>query len=315
MHLSIFTRTTPLLLSFCLFLCLPAIAFSSECHKEGRWLVPGTEKFTCTAELVKTTRNQRVVLLGEQHDIAEHHRWQLQTISALFALHENIVLGFEMFPRRTQPALDQWVAGDLSETEFLEQSDWSKVWGYDSALYMPLFHFARINRIPMLALNIDRSAVRTASKKGLSQMTSEERQGVSIPAKASDDYLALLANTFSGHGHKEDEDKKTIKETLKDEQFLRFVDAQQLWDRAMAEQLASAAHSDSSPLVIGIMGTGHIVERFGVPHQLADLGINKTRVLLPGNPNIPCDEITARTADGIFSLSDYQEPCPTTGHC
>lgn len=89
---------------------------------------------------------------------------------------------------------------------------------------------------------------------------------------------------------------------------MRFVDAQQLWDRAMAEKLAKAAQSNQAPLVIGVMGTGHIVERFGVPHQLANLGINKTRVLLPGNSNIPCDEITTRTADGIFGLSDYSEP-------
>ena len=230
-------------------------------------------------------------------------RSQLQTISALFTLREDIVLGFEMFPRRVQPALDQWVAGNLSETQFLEQADWSKVWGYDSALYMPIFHFARINKIPMLALNIDRSAVRSASKKGLAQMSEDERQGVSLPAPASADYLELLANTFGGHGHGD----AAIEETIKDEHFLRFVDAQLLWDRAMAEQLANVVRSKQAPLVIGIMGTGHIVERFGVPHQLADLGIGQTRVLLPGNDDIPCNEITARTADGIFGLSRYKE--------
>lgn len=282
---------------------------ANECHKDGLWLIPETKDFATTAELVATTHDQQVILLGEQHDIAEHHRWQLQTVAALSAQYSDMVLGFEMFPRRVQNALDEWVAGELSENEFLEQSDWKKVWGYDAQLYMPLFHFARINKIPMLALNIDRTAVRTASKKGLAKMTSEEREGVSTPAPASKDYLELLANTFGGHGHGD----STIEETLESDRFLRFVDAQQLWDRAMAEQLASAVktandNNSPAPLVVGIMGTGHLVERFGVPHQLADLGIDSTQVLLPGDSDIPCAEITKRTADAIFSLSDYKEP-------
>ncbi|MBL4852202.1 MAG: ChaN family lipoprotein [Gammaproteobacteria bacterium] len=283
--------------------------------RKGAW------KFISTAELAPTLRNQQVVLLGEQHDIAEHHRWQLQTVSALFALNNELVLGFEMFPRRVQPALDKWVAGELNEAEFLNQSDWDKVWGYDAALYMPLFHFARINKIPMLALNIDRSVVRIASKKGLNKMSIDERQGVSLPAPASADYLKLLANTFNGHGHpKTTTGHISVEATLKNEHFLRFVGAQQLWDRAMAEQLANAVltntvkskngQSTTSKLVIGIMGTGHIIERFGVPQQLADLGISKTQVLLPGNSDTPCAEITARTADAVFILPTYEELAP-----
>jgi len=332
MRLLIFTPIKSLLF-LCLSVGLSTSVFASDCHTEGRWLIPssqhpvsstgqalqkrkGTWKFISTAELAPTLRNQQVVLLGEQHDIAEHHRWQLQTISALFVLNNELVLGFEMFPRRVQPALDKWVAGELNEAEFLDQSDWNKVWGYDAALYMPLFHFARINKIPMLALNIDRSVVRIASKKGLNQMTKEQRQGVSLPAPASADYLKLLANTFNGHGHPETSTGHTsIEATLKNERFLRFVGAQQLWDRAMAEQLANAVkskngQSTTSKLVVGIMGTGHIIERFGVPQQLADLGISKTQVLLPGNSDTPCAEITARTADAVFILPTYEELAP-----
>ena len=66
-----------------------------------------------------------------------------------------MVIGFEMFPRRVQPALDRWVAGELTEAEFLQQAEWGKVWSMPAELYLPLFHFARMNRIPMLALNID----------------------------------------------------------------------------------------------------------------------------------------------------------------
>ena len=41
------------------------------------------------------------------------------------------MIGFEAFPRRVQPVLERWVAGQLSESEFLAQSDWRNVWRFD----------------------------------------------------------------------------------------------------------------------------------------------------------------------------------------
>ena len=97
---------------------------------------------------------REVLLLGEQHDDADHHQWQLQVLAGLHALRPDMVIGFEMFPRRLQPVLDRWVAGELSVKEFLRQAEWEKVWNTPPELYLPLFEFARLNRIPMLALNI-----------------------------------------------------------------------------------------------------------------------------------------------------------------
>ena len=85
-------------------------------------------------------------MLGERHDSAEQHRWQLQTLTGLHAYRPNLVIGMEMFPRRVQPALDRWVAGETTEQQFLAESDWRTVWGYDSQFYMPILHFARMNR-------------------------------------------------------------------------------------------------------------------------------------------------------------------------
>ena len=40
----------------------------------------------------------RVLLLGEKHD--DPDRWQLNTLRALLNLRKDLVLGFEIFPRR-----------------------------------------------------------------------------------------------------------------------------------------------------------------------------------------------------------------------
>jgi len=65
-----------------------------------------------------------VVLLSEQHDNAEHHRWQLQLLAALHAHNPDMIVGFEMFPRRVQPSLDRWIAGALDVQKFLKEADW-----------------------------------------------------------------------------------------------------------------------------------------------------------------------------------------------
>lgn len=99
-----------------------------------------------------------VVLLGERHVSEDDHRWQVQTLAALYALRPDMVIGFEMLPRRVQAALDRWVAGELTVKQFLEQTGWDDIWGMPAELYLPLVQFARINHIPMLALNIDGSS-------------------------------------------------------------------------------------------------------------------------------------------------------------
>ncbi len=125
-----------------------------------------------------------VVLLGEQHDEDDDHRWQLQVLAALHAQRPDMVIGFEMFPRRAQPVLDDWVAGKLTVRQLLEQSQWDSVWKLPPELYLPLFQFARINRIPMVALNVDRKLTRAIAEKGWDAIPVAEREGVGRAAPA-----------------------------------------------------------------------------------------------------------------------------------
>ena len=90
----------------------------SECVPVGSWIVPGVRRINDN-EVISHAANQSVVLLGEAHANLEHHRWQLQMLVSLHTVHPNLSIGFEMFPRRVQKVLDQWVAGELSEAEFL----------------------------------------------------------------------------------------------------------------------------------------------------------------------------------------------------
>jgi len=271
-----------------------------HCVALGSWVIPGVGE-TTQREVIVQASKASVVLLGETHVNADHHRWQLQTLAALHAMRPNMVIGFEMFPRRVQAVLDKWVAGELSESEFLRASEWNFVWNTDANLYLPLFHFARMNRIPMRALNIETNLRRQVVEKGFYGIPVEEREGLTYPAEPSQAYIEYLLPIYKQHDRK---DRKAGEIAYDDPDFRRFIAGQQLWDRAMAQilQQAVAESVANKPLVVGIMGTGHVLHGFGVTHQLRDLGIKHVAALLPWDSDKSCKQLVAGVADAVFGV-------------
>jgi uncharacterized iron-regulated protein len=276
-------------------------AAAPACVAPGRWAAPGAPAVSLEEPaLLRSLSARRVVLLGEAHDSAEHHRWQLQTMAALHALHPDMVVGFEAFPRRVQPALDRWTAGTLSEKEFLAASDWRNVWGMDPELYLPLFHFARMNRIPMLALNVERRLAAAVREKGFDAIEPARREGVTKPAAPAQKYVDFLFPIFAEHEKERPGSTKPARDSV---EFRHFLEGQTLWDRAMAQALADAAAKRPGALVVGVMGRHHAAHRYGVPHQLADLGVRDAAVLLPWGEDESCAELVAGIADAVFGVA------------
>lgn len=283
------------------------------CLEPAAWytLDTGGPRRTDAASLLRDVARHQVVLLGEQHDSVEDHAWQLQTLAALHVLRPQLVIGFESFPRRVQPALDRWIAGELSARQFLEQTEWEKVWRFPPALYMPLFEFARLNRIPMVALNVERTLTEAVSARGWDAVPDAQKEGVSRPATPPAAYENTLYDVFLLHAKNHPQRKNTGRN---DPPFRYFVEAQITWDRAMAEALAARALSparNAPPLVVGIAGSGHLRHGHGVAHQLRELGVREVATLLPVHGTNPCAELKAGLANGVFAAARAPtEPAP-----
>ncbi|WP_245781541.1 ChaN family lipoprotein [Halomonas saccharevitans] len=245
-----------------------------------------------TAALMPELAERRVLLLGEQHDRLDHHRWQLYTLAALHAHRPSMVIGLEMLPREAQPALDAWSAGELDEDDFLAASDWQQAWGFDPALYLPILHFARMQRIPLVALNVTPALRGRLAMQGWGAVPAEERFGITPPA-----YRERLTAIFERHVDLDDDPAG----------LERFIAAQLVWDRAMAAALADAARPGNlagpDPLVVGLMGQGHLADGDGVPAQLNDLGLTDHQSLLPWTPQGDC-AAPAEHADARYVLGD-----------
>jgi uncharacterized iron-regulated protein len=274
------------------------------CVPVGAWVIPGKSKKQ--QSVLRSLAKHDVVLLGESHDEAEHHRWQRHTIAALFGYRPDMVLGFEMFPRSVQPVLDRWTKGELDEAAFLREVDWQQIWGFDPKLYMPLFHFARMHRLPMLALNVDQETNRRVAQRGLAALGSE-REGVGVPAAASSSYRARLFESFKTHP------ASGAEPSASSEQFSHFVEAQLFWDRAMAEAIAGALRKGRRPLVVGIMGSGHVEYGDGVAHQLAALKVNDVVTALPWSSGADCPPGIANLIFGLAPPAATRTPPPRVG--
>ena len=201
-----------------------------------------------------------------------------------------------MFPREVQPILDDWIAGKLSEAQFSTKRLARGLAVRPGALHG---HFplrtgachpdAGAQRRPAL--------IRAVSRDGLQATPAVLREGVGDPAPPSAAYRHWLAAVMAEHspGKQVDEGRSA-----------RFVQAQQVWDRAMAEGLAVAARSRPGSLTVGVMGTGHIIHGFGVPHQLRDLGIDSIAAAIPWDADTSCRDASAArpTSSSPFANCD-----------
>lgn len=267
----------------------------------GQWIDPETGNTLSNRTVIENASKSSAVLLGEKHDEAAQHRWQLHVAAGLLARHDNIAMGFEMFPARLDPVLAEWVNGDLSEEAFLEKAEWGTVWGFPPELYLPLFRFCRQFRIPMHGLNCRRSLVTEVGKLGWENISEADRDGLTPAAPATPEFRKWIFGFMGGN--------LPMAGALtgpEDPKLDRFCRAQQTWDRSFACRIADIRKQDNPPLVIGIIGRGHLEFGHGTPYQLADLGVEDVTILLPqtGEETPP-----AGIANAVFGM-DPGEAAP-----
>jgi len=291
----------------------------NSCIVPNQWYNPDDMGLIDRNKFLRDAAKGRVALLGEHHAQGDHQRWALHTLVALHALNPNMAIGFEMFPRKAQPVLDKWIAGELTEAEFLEQSNWQKYWNFDSRYYMPLFHFARMNQIPIHALNVSKDLLKKVRKAGWQNIKAEDREGVADPAPPGDGYKNLLIAIYQQHGAHKPGAKKGEQDTaaaLKSPGFKRFLQGQTLWDAAMAQIIFHETQQNPSLLFVGVMGSGHVINDYGIPDQLKSLGQREVTTMIAWHDDFGCEGIDGQFADAIIGMQIPEEaaqPKPKLG--
>jgi len=217
-----------------------------------------TGYYVTGSEMLDAAADTRIVYVGETHDNPASHRQELEILRGLANRHPGrIALGMEMFNHNQQEALDRWVAGELSENDFLKKTGWLNGWGMDFDYYKPLLNFARDKNIPVIALNADKKTVRTVAQKALPELTKKERE--MLPEMDMDDpyHKSMVAAIYGGHDSGENHSDG-------------FRRVQTLWDETMAESIAAyLSSSDGSDKHMLVVAGGHHVRfGFGIPRRV-----------------------------------------------
>jgi uncharacterized iron-regulated protein len=199
----------------------------------------------------------RVVFVGETHDNPASHRLELEVLTAMAERHPGqISLGLEMFTTEQQEVLDLWVAGTLTEKEFLKQSGWHSGWKMDFALYRDILLYARDQKIPVIGLNSPRELVKAIGQTPIDQL--EPEQQARLPEMDLDDpyQRAMTEAVFADH--------KAGKHMVDG-----FHRAQTLWDESMAESVAQhLEQAGPEQRMVVMAGGNHVRYGFGIPRRV-----------------------------------------------
>ena len=211
-----------------------------------------------TAEqMAAAITDARIIYVGETHDNPASHRQELQVLKAAAERYPGQVsLGMEMFNSGHQDVLDKWVAGELSEKEFLKDSDWYSNWQMDFAYYSAILHYAREAKIPVVGINVSRELRQKVGMHDLAELDDETR--TQLPEMDFNDryHKAMIESIYAGHG----QGPKML------EAFLRV---QTLWDESMAESIVRhMADKGQAHRMVVIAGGYHVRHGFGIPRRV-----------------------------------------------
>ena len=235
----------------------------------------GSGALLTPVELAARLADARLVLVGEGHTEMDTHRVERRVLEELVVAGRNVRIGLEMYPYPEQRWLDDWSAGRLEESAFLDGSRWYRNWGYNWLYYRDIFLFARDHRLRMFAINAPREVVTAVRQKGFRGLTPEE--AAHIPTRIdtkSADHLRLFKAEFA---------EASFHMGGSDEQWQAMLNAQCTWDATMAWNAIAALGKDPDPklVMVVLVGAGHVQYGLGIERQARQYFDGKVASVIP----------------------------------
>ena len=200
-----------------------------------------------------------LLLLGEQHDAAEHQALQRQTLRQLVDAGQAAALVLEMAERGRRTS---GLPRDASEARVREALDWHEAvnagaWPW--ATYGPLVMDAVRAGVPVLGGNLPRAQMRTAMAEGGLDATLDAAALQQQRENIRDGHCDLLPAT----------------------QIAPMARIQIARDRTMAQTATElAAQANAPQMVLLVAGTEHVRRELGVPAHLPAEWRSNTHVVV-----------------------------------
>jgi uncharacterized iron-regulated protein len=248
------------------------------------------EKELSMSHALEDLKKNKIVLVGELHANRQHHRDQLAVIRALKETGLRVAIGLEMFRHESQPALDQWISGEIDEQQ-LEKIYYDN-WNFPWSTYRKIFEYARNHRIPMIGLNVPWEISRQVSRSGFKSLSPQQKGKITgVSCTVDQQYMNYIRKAFGSHNHGQ-------------LNFTYFCEAQMLWDSAMAVYSLAYLEKHPDTIMVILTGIGH-AQKGAVPRQIRERSNFSSVVILPEIPGkIDPKTISNKEADYIMMDPD-----------
>ena len=308
-----FFLTMIVLLSFAVVAIAQSSPHSNSGYIPHRVYNSGEKRFSDFEAMLAEIARVEVTFVGEQHDNPATHRVERAILEGLARRRGSVIVALEMIERDVQPSLDDYLAGRLSEEEFLKVS---RPWPRYATDYRTLIEFARAHGWKVIASNAPRRIASQVSKQGLDAVRSlpesDRKLAAAELACPFDDYFKRFAEVMS-KGHPGADSKPTDKKKEDEQRAMteRFYYAQCVKDETMAESIAALfvgqENALDKPLVVHFNGAFHSDYRLGTASRAARrLPKSKIKVIsvvpVENLDNLNVDEYRKRGDYVVFTL-------------
>lgn len=276
------------------------VIFLSGLSAEAREAIYNTKNQTWLSveELAAQVGAGTLVVFGEEHVTPDnekdpvsirHHENQARWLEALrtsaAARGSRLRLGLEFLTYPDQPYVDDYLAGRLSQTDFLKQVKWgaNPFEAYDRLMQISILPSGLGTR----ALNIPKEISSKVAKVGPEGLS--EKDLALLPPiweRGGPEYFERFASTMRGH--------------VPEEKIERYFWAQSLWDDTMAWNATKNREADE--IVNVIVGEFHVEFGHGLPARIRRYGASQVVTVL--QHFVPKNE----------SWPERIEPDPQFGH-
>jgi uncharacterized iron-regulated protein len=247
-------------LCLCLFFILlyPYLSSAQISGSDYKLYDTHLKKEATIEQITDKIQKGEVLVFGEQHDDSVGHLMEQKMLEALFTKHStDVILAMEMFHRDVQYIVDEYLAGQISEKNFIKEA---RAWDTYKTDYRSAIEFAKEKGIKVVAANTPSRYANMVTRKGL-----ESLNGLSKTVKKN--FLPPLPV-----------------DTMKGEYYERFLEAmgghsmpgmnlyqsQNLWDATMSWSIAQALKKNKKGIVLMMNGRFHSDNHLGFVKRLMD---------------------------------------------
>lgn len=173
-------------ISFLVLAVMVLVGFKSD--KPAYRLYSKEGKAVKFDKMLDALQEADIVFFGELHNNPIAHWLEFELTKELFAVKgDKLVLGAEMFETDNQLLIDEYLSGDIKQSNFEKEV---RLWNNYKTDYKPLLEFAKDSSLRFIATNIPRRYAAVVNSKGF--------EGLDALSEEAKSYIAQLPIAYDG---------------------------------------------------------------------------------------------------------------------